>query len=106
MIQVRAPRLQRQKSGSLYIELTEDGTWESFPLFALALASQIGAEVVETVEAPDMRLWKIDYSGHKLRLVYDDFPNGVTLEPTTEGQDAVIESLFGIFNSQAVTNGV
>ena len=70
MIQFRAPRLQRQKSGSFYIELTQDGTWGSFPLFALALTSQIGAEVFETIEAPDMHLWKIDYSKKRVRVVF------------------------------------
>ena len=34
------------KSGLEGLELTEDGTWESFPAFAEKLVEQIGAKII------------------------------------------------------------
>jgi hypothetical protein len=106
MISFRDPKLFKQASGDLYIELTEAGTWESFPKFAEALTQQIGAIITERIDGPDVRLWKIAYAGNALRLVYDDYPNGVSIEPSTSGQDAVIRDLFDTFMAQVSPSGV
>ena len=106
MISFRSPKLFKQATGDLYIELTEQGTWESFPKFAEALVQQIGATITERIDGPDARLWKITYASNALRLVYDDFPNGVSIEPSCSGQDTVIQELFDSFVAQASPSGV
>jgi len=106
MISFRNPKLLKQASGDLCIELTEEGNWESFPKFAEVLARQIGATITERIDGPDVRLWKIAYAGNALRLVYNDFPNGVSIEPSCSGQDAVIQKLFDSFMAQASPSGV
>jgi len=105
-VRFRAPRLKQMNSGDFCIELTEAGTWESFPEFAEAFAKDIGARITERVDAPDMRLWKISYLGQPLRLVYDDFPNGISVEPTNKTQGRLIQSLFDKLNAEAGADGI
>jgi hypothetical protein len=93
-------------SGDLCVELTEAGTWESFPRFAEKWAEEIGAEITDRLDGPDVRIWTISYEGHSLSLVYDDFPNGVTVEAPDSTSNATIEKLFAIVSSQSDPNGV
>lgn len=106
MIRFRNPVLTKMQNGNMCIELTEAGTWESFPPFAEALAKQIGGAITQRIDGPDVRLWKVEYLGHPLRLVYDDFPNGISLEPMTDGSDNIIHRLFEKFSSEASKHGL
>lgn len=95
------PRKQKMASGFESLELTEAGTWESFPSFAEKYIQQIGASVVRKFESLDMLLWEIVYDGAVLNFVYDDFPNGVSIEPKDKsGQDA-IDKLYKIAKEQS-----
>ena len=87
------------------IELTEEGNWETFPPFAKRYAEQIGAKVLKKIEGPDMHLWEIEYEGVILNFVYDDFQNGVTIEPKGKSGQAVIEKLFKLVMEQSEPNG-
>jgi len=93
-------------SGNESLELTDAGTWESFPAFAERFVSQIGASVLKKIDGPDIRLWEIEYEGTLLRLVYDDYPNGVSIEPKdSDGQNAV-DDLFQLVKSQSDESGL
>jgi hypothetical protein len=105
-IRFRAPTLRKMANGQNCIELTEEGTWESFPRFAQALATQINAEIVERVDGPDVRLWIIRVADHDLSLVYDDFPNGVSLEPRDSSSSDLVEQLHASFLAEASGNGL
>ena len=106
MIRFKQPKLQTMKSGLTSLELTEEGTWESFPAFAEKLTKQIGAKIVEKIDGPDVRIWKISFEGTRLNLVYDDFPNGINIEPSDKnGENKVIE-LFGLFKSESNNTGL
>ncbi len=101
MIQFLIPKLTKMHSGRLSLQLTEKGAWESFPAFAEALANQLGGEITERVNAPDIRLWTLHYSGNFFHLVYEDYPNGVSLEPTMDTQDEMILALFAMFTPKS-----
>jgi len=93
-------------SGTECLELTEAGSWESFPTFAEKYVKQIGAKIKRKIKAPDMHLWEIEYEGVVLNFVYDDFPNGISIEPKDKsGQDA-IENLYKLVLSQSDPNGL
>jgi hypothetical protein len=91
--------------GNLCVTLTEAGTWESFPIFAEAWAAQIGARIEDRIDVVDTRLWHIRYERSLLRLVYADFPNGVTVESTGPEANAAIAMLFALVSSEAVPEG-
>jgi hypothetical protein len=57
MIRFANPKMQRMASGRESLELTEAGTWESFPSFAEKYAAQIGAKIIKKIEGPDVHLW-------------------------------------------------
>jgi len=93
-------------SGNECLELTEAGTWESFPAFAERYVAQIGARVIRRIKGPDAHLWEIKYEGVVLNFVYDDFPNGVAVEPKTkEGQHA-INKLYDLAVLESDPNGL
>lgn len=106
MITSPNPRLTKTTSGKLCIVLTDAGTWESFPQFAENLSRQLRASVVDRVDGPDIRLWKVQIDGVSLRLVYGGYPNGVCLESSDVDGDALLEGLFTRFNAESRADGV
>ena len=58
------------------------------------------------IEAPDMHLWEIEYEGATLNFVYDDFPNGVSIEPKDKRGQPAIEKLFKLVLQQSEPNGL
>lgn len=88
------------------IELTEEGNWETFLPFAKKYAAQIGAKVIQKIAAPNMHLWEIEYEGVILNLVYDDSPNGVSIEAKDKSGQPAIEKLFQRLVEQSEPNGL
>jgi hypothetical protein len=106
MITFANPKKQKMAIACESIELTEAGNWESFPEFAERYAEQIGAKIVERISTPDMHIWQIEYEGHVLNFVYNDFPNGVSLEPKSRKGKAAIEKLWQIIEKQSEPSGL
>jgi Protein of unknown function (DUF3630) len=106
VIRFRNPKLERMHSGNLCIELSEGGTWESFEGFAEQWAAQIGAQIHDRVDGPDVRVWRIVYAGHTIRLVYSDYPRGISVEAIAPESDAAIQKLFSVVSSEAAPHGV
>lgn len=100
------PKLQKMASGLHSLKLTEAGAWESFPLFAERYVAQIGARIVSKVELPDVHLWEIEYEDVVLNLVYDDFPNGISVEPKEQRGQAAIEKLYELAKNQSEPGGL
>jgi hypothetical protein len=100
------PKKQKMSSGDEYIELTEEGTWESFPAFAEKFVQQIGAKIIKRNSAVDMHLWEIEYEGVLLNFVYSDFPNGVSIEPIKPDAQKAIDRLFSIVSCRSTANGL
>jgi len=106
MITFATPRRQKMASGNFSLELTEAGTWESFPAFAKKFVAQIGAKIIKKIDGPDIRIWEIEYDGVILNFVYDDYPNGISIEPKgNEGQPAT-DKLFRLLSKQSEPNGL
>lgn len=88
------------------IQLTESGSWETFPGFAENYVAQIGAKIIERISAPDIHIWKIEYEGTILNFVYDDFPNGISVEPKNIQGQAAIEKLWNLLLKQSEPSGL
>ena len=80
-------------SGHLCLELTAVPRWHEFPLFAKELVSVIGASVVDKKELVDMHIWRLQFPTCNLNLVYQDFPNLVSLESDTAEADNLLRDL-------------
>ncbi|MBI5725654.1 MAG: DUF3630 family protein [Planctomycetes bacterium] len=106
MIKFRKPTLNKMHCGNLCITLTEGGTWESFPVFAEKFAKQIGGTILDRADSVVERVWLLDYSGCSFRLVYDDYPNGITFESTGKEADIVVQNLFGKLKSEVAEDGI
>lgn len=106
MIRFANPRKEASESGRHVLVLTDAGAWASFPDFAERYVRQIGAQVVTRVEGPDMHLWEIEYDGCVLRLVYDDFPNGISIEPTDARGRGAIDALYELALSESDPGGL
>jgi len=93
-------------SGNLCIALTEAGTWESFPAFAEKYCKQINATILKKIDGPDVRVWEIEVEGIIIRIVYDDYPNGVSLESWDDKGDEIIKKLFKQIDAEKSEDGV
>ena len=105
-IRFREPKLERMRSGNLRLLLTEAGTWESFDAFAERWAHQVGATIVDRVDGPDVRVWRVSYENRAVNLVYDDFPNGISVEAIDADSNSAIEQLYALVLAEAAPNGV
>lgn len=106
MLRFTNPKLEKMASGQDYLLLTEQGTWESFPLFADRYTQQIGAIITERLSAPDMHLWNISIDNVTLHLVYEDFPNGISVEPKDGQGEDMIHKLFQQALEQRTPDGL
>jgi len=106
MIYFKSPEILKMHSGHISIELTESGTWESFPKFAEEYANQIGAILIEELVAPDIRIWDIEINGIQLKLAYDNFPNCISLESDSDEGDALLLELFKKIAYESIYDGI
>lgn len=93
-------------SGDQCIELTEEGSWESFAPFAERFVAELGGTIIDRLDSPDVRLWKVRIGEHILRLVYEDYPNGISLEPLDASSKVLIAELFERFRSESSPDGL
>ena len=106
MLRFLNPRLYTMDRGDWYLELTESGDWTSFPAFVEVYVSQIGASVVKKIEGPDVHLWVIQYEGVALNLVYEDFPNSISVNAVERSDCGVIEKLYQLALSEMDPEGM
>ena len=93
MIRFSNPQLYSTDRGD-NLELTESGDWTSFPDFADVYVSQIGASVLRKIEGPDVHLWIIQYKGVALNLVYEDFPNSISVNEVERSDSGILKELY------------
>jgi hypothetical protein len=85
--------LEPMASGHVCLRLSESVTWKDFPDFAKRFIDAVGGRVIAESDAADMRLWEVEVDRCRLRLVYEDYPSGVSLESTDDAGDAVLRAL-------------
>jgi hypothetical protein len=85
--------LKAMASGHPCLDLTGNVNWDQFPLFANELLGTIGASVYDKVESVEMRIWYLQFPRCQIRLVYDDFPQMVSLESNTLEGDELVNTL-------------
>ena len=85
--------LQGMASGHRCLNLSECVSWEEFPDYAQELLAFMHGSKVSAVDGPDVRLWQVQVEGTGLRLVYDDYPQMVSLESDSDAGDRLLQQL-------------
>ncbi len=106
LISFKNPIKQKMASGNYSLELTDAGSWESFPTFAKEFISQLGGKITNKFDGPDARVWEFTYQDQTLRLVYNDFPNGISIEPMNNKNQSIIDSLYDLLINQKDEKGL
>ena len=84
-------------SGNLWMILSESISWEEFPRYATSILQFVGGSKVDVAESVEMRLWNVKILGQSMRLVYDDFPQMVSLESEDAEGDLVLRGIHDRF---------
>ena len=95
---LEALEIEPMASGHCCLNLSEQVGWSEFPEYAEKLLSKIGGRQVSVADAPDIRLWEVEVGGESLRLVYDDYPQLVSLESDSHAADARLRRLLTELN--------
>lgn len=78
-------------SGHLCLNLTENVGYEDFPKFALALLRHIGGAKSSENHSPGTSILKFVFEEVGLRLVYDDYPEMISIEAScAKGDEAAL----------------
>jgi len=80
-------------SGHCSLQLSETVGWEEFPEFADELLKILGGHVLDKTEGVDMRIWEVSIHGHRLKLVYEDYPLSVAFESADDEGDRFLREL-------------
>ncbi|MEO3430968.1 DUF3630 family protein [Pelagibius sp. CAU 1746] len=90
---LEALKIERQAGGHLSLLLTERMVFEDFGRYAEELMRRLDGKVTEKGYAAGMHIWNVKIETLPFRLVYDEFPNGVTLESESHAGDMLLSKL-------------
>ena len=99
-MKIEAIKLSKMHSGHLCLELSDNISWESFPAYVADILKYIGGKVIDKNDAPDMRVWDIEIGAHKIRIVYEDYPQMVSIESNSQSGDTLVKKLFELFKAE------
>jgi hypothetical protein len=85
--------IHKMASGQLCLNLTESVEWGQFQPYAEKLAAILGAGVSDEAKSVEMRIWHLQFPSCQIRLVYDDFPQMVSLESDCLSGDDILKNL-------------
>ena len=80
-------------SGHLNLDLSGKVSWNEFPKYASKLVKMCDGIVKNKSDAPDIRIWYIRINEVDLRLVFDDYPQMVSIESSSDAADEKIKLL-------------
>jgi hypothetical protein len=80
-------------SGNFSLLLTEDVSWSSFPNQAQRFIDLFGGEVIERIDTPVERVWKVTIKECSFWLTFEDYPLGLSLDAKDSSCNSVIQEL-------------
>ena len=92
--------LDEMASGHASLVLTSSVSWEDFPDYALTFVRCVEGRSSNLLEAADVRIAPVYVEGEELRLVFEDYPQMISLESTTAAGDRILYRLFGVLKEQ------
>lgn len=85
--------LDKLNSGHLCLELSSNVNWEQFPSFVEALLQSFGGTVDKKTDTADIRIWEVNMSGERIRVIFEDFPVMTSLESDTDSGDRLLQEI-------------
>ena len=89
-------KLSKMASGNLCLTRSEKIDWDQFEEYANQITSLLKAKVKQKNESVVTIIWDILIDNQPLKLVYDDYPLGVTIESDNEDGDKKILEIFEV----------
>lgn len=91
---MKSIELIKSHSGMLGVELTQNISYNEFPIFAEQMLKKVQGSVVSRSALPDAHLWQVVINDVPLELVYEDFPQSVSLEAVSKKGNDLLENLL------------
>ena len=92
-------KLSKMASGNLCLTLSEKIDWDQFEEYANQITGLLKAKVKQKNESVVTIIWDILIDDQPLKLVYDDYPLGVTIESDNEDGDKKILEIFEVLKN-------
>ena len=86
--------IERMNSGHLCLNLSDNISWDEFPSYASKLVKVCGGIINSKNDTAEIRIWGVDITDTHLRLVYEDYPQMVSLESDSDASDETIRRLY------------
>ena len=86
-------QFEAMASGHRSLRLTRRVAWEDFGPYADAIVSALDATVLDRVDSPIERIWRVRIGAGQYWLGLDDFGLGVSLDSCDAAADAQIEGV-------------
>lgn len=83
-------------SGNLCLLLSEEVDWNEFPEFTNYVINILNAKIEVKHESVESAIWKIIIDRQTFRLVFDDYPQEVTIESMSEEGNKKLLEIFEI----------
>jgi hypothetical protein len=80
-------------SGNLSLVLSDEVTWESFPILAARYLAQFKGRRLRVVDTPVERMWIVLIRWRPFFLTYDDLPNQLSLDSMVAGCNKIVREL-------------
>lgn len=90
-LNVEILKINKMASGHLCLDITENISWEDFPIYAENLIKFLGGKIISKVDGPDIRIWDVNINKKDYRLTFDDYPLMVALESSDNEADIEIK---------------
>ena len=90
--------------GRLVCDVAAISDWEGFEKLGAYIEKHHGGHIVEKLDGPDMRVWKIDVGGCVIVVEHDD-PYGNSIKSTTLEGDPVVRRIFEDLQKRLTAQG-
>jgi len=93
------PQIIKMASGHLSLELSDKVSFDNFPAYAELFLSTVDGSLKERNDSVVMCIWEVVVNERKYRLVYDDYPCGVSLESNSDESDKELISIKDVLTA-------
>jgi len=90
---ISTPKITQMASGNLSLLITEDVTWESFPIQASVFLKAHRGIVLKRIDTPVERIWIVLVRWRPFWLAFDDVSLGMSLDSMSHLCNSVVRDI-------------
>ncbi|WP_338862702.1 hypothetical protein IHE31_06220 [Mycetohabitans rhizoxinica] len=92
-------KIEVSPTGYKYIAVSETVDWQSSTVLIHKIMIQIGATDIfpianDEAVSVDTKWWEFTYKFGKFRIVYEDWPQGLSIEPRNRVSNALLQEII------------